>query len=460
MRPADRSAEPDPALAEEIVRLRSELEHVTRMRARRTRGIATAALVLLTTLGVIAGTVSYWAHRTVFDEDRYMEVVGPLGEDPAVTSALSHYLSDQIVTALDLERRIREALADVPQVPERALVLAAPIADAADDLVRKRVDEFVASQEFRTLWVEMNRVGHAKVVALLRGDDEQLPNVEVGDAEVRLNLLPIASGVLHRLVQDGVGRVAPGVTVPDLTVTDIPESARQRLGEVLGVSLPPDFGEVTIMTRQKLDQMRAAMHTFDRMVWGLIVLSILLGAATLVVAVNKRRALVQLGVGVVVGLVLGNVAIRRVKEAVVDRIDSGDGKGAARAVMDDTLASLRDVGIAVVVVALVIAVVAHLVGPPRWLTGSARWVRRQTTAPDTRQRIAENADGLRIAVIALGLLALFFTGVGVLSVLFVGGLVALCLWMVERVRRTAAPESSGETGVDEVPRPTGRRSGP
>jgi len=53
-----------------------------------------------------------------------------------------------------------------------------------------------------------------------------------------------------------------------------------------------------------------------------------------------------------------------------------------------------------------------------------------------RHRIAANADGLRIAVVALGLVVLFFTGVEMGAVLVVGGLVALGMWGIEAVRRT------------------------
>jgi len=413
--------------------------------------VATAVLAVLTTISVIASTVAFWGHRTVFDQDHYMEVVGPLGANPAVTGALSTYLGDQIVTALDLKTRIADVLKDIPQLPEKADLLVGPVANAvanaADDLIRRRVTEYVASQDFRNLWLEVNKVGHEKIVALLRGDYKKLPNLKVDDAEVRLNLLPIVSRVLRQVIQDGVGRIAPGVTVPDVSAKDIPDSARRRLSSALGVTLPPNFGEVTIMSKQKLDTVQRTVNRVDRLVWGLILLSVLLAAATLVVAVNKRRGLVELAVAVVVGLLLAAVTVRRVKEAVVDRIKSGQAKGAARAVMDETLGSLRAVAVVVVVAGIIVAVLAHRVGRPRWLTGSIGWVRRQAGSSGNRTRIAENADGLRIAVIAAGLLALFFTGVNGLAVLAVGLVVAVAVWAIEGVRRSAAPE--GPAASDE-----------
>ncbi len=460
--PPEREADPETeaALEAEVVHLRSELDRVRRVRARRTRRIATAVLAVLTTASVIAGTFAYWAHQTVFDQDHYMEVVAPLGANPAVTGALSSYLGDQIVTALDLRTRIADALKDIPQLPEKADLLVGPVANgvasSANDLVRRRVSEYLASPDFRNLWVEVNRVGHEKVVALLRGDYKKLPNLKVGDAEVRLNLLPIVSRVLRQLVQDGVGRIAPDAKVPDVTVKDIPDRARQRLSQTLGITLPADFGEITIMSRKKLNSLQGIVNSFEHLVWGLMLLSVLLAAATVVVAVDKRRGLVELAVGVVAGFFLAAVVIRRVKEAVVDRIKSGQAKGAARVVMDHTLGSLRAVAMVVIVAGLIVAVLGHLVGRPRWLIGSYRWARKQAARPDTRTRIAENADGLRVGVVGLGAVALFFSGINVLAVLILGVLVGLLVLGIEGVRRTEEPDRAASAeGSDGDQTPVG-----
>ncbi len=60
-------AHSDASLEQEVVRLRSELDRARRVRARRTRRIAATVLAVLTTISVIASTLAFWGHRTVFD---------------------------------------------------------------------------------------------------------------------------------------------------------------------------------------------------------------------------------------------------------------------------------------------------------------------------------------------------------------------------------------------------------
>lgn len=59
--PTGDEADPGVDLGVEVARLRTELDRVKRVRARRTRRIATTVLALLTTISVIASTVAFWA---------------------------------------------------------------------------------------------------------------------------------------------------------------------------------------------------------------------------------------------------------------------------------------------------------------------------------------------------------------------------------------------------------------
>ena len=178
-------------------------------------------LVALTALSVLASTLAYWAHRTVFDQGRYLSLVVPLAEDPAVKAALATYLTDEIVSVLDLDKRIADALGEIPQLPKRVPeLIAGPVANMGNDLIQKEVTRFVDSQDFHALWNQINTIGHEKVVALLRADYKKLPNLRLEGEEVRVNLLPIVSEVLQRVVQKGVGLVASGITIPDISVTE------------------------------------------------------------------------------------------------------------------------------------------------------------------------------------------------------------------------------------------------
>ena len=402
--------------------------------------MTTWALVALTALSVLASTLAYWAHRTVFDQGRYLSLVVPLAEDPAVKAALATYLTDEIVSVLDLDKRIADALGEIPQLPKRVPeLIAGPVANMGNDLIQKEVTSFVDSRDFQALWNQINAIGHEKVVALLRADYKKLPNLRLEGEEVRVNLLPIVSEVLQRVLQKGVGLVASGVTIPDISVTEVSDSARQRLSSVLGITLPEHFGELTVMSKENLDDAQALVGRLDRLVWALVLLSVALALATLLVAVDKRRGLVQLALAVAVGLLLAAVAIRRVKEELIGRVGDDQARDAAGSVVSATLATLRDVGWFILVCAVVIGVVGYLAGRPRWLRAVLGRGRAATAARNPRlaATVVRYVDGFRLAGVAVAVLVLVMTGIGVLQVVLVVAALGAYLWAVEEARKSA-----------------------
>ena len=95
-----------------IVQLSSELEAAKSAGPPRhpVRATISWVLLVLASLGVVASTLSFWVHETLFDTDRFMAVVEPVLRDPAVERALATRLGDQVVTALDPETRVADAL--------------------------------------------------------------------------------------------------------------------------------------------------------------------------------------------------------------------------------------------------------------------------------------------------------------------------------------------------------------
>jgi hypothetical protein len=355
-----------------------------------------------------------------------------------VKAALTTYLTDQIVTVLDLDQRIADALGEIPQLPKRVpQLIAGPVANMGNDLVAKEVTRFVDSQAFRDLWHQINAVGHEKIVALLRADYDKLPNLKLEGEEVRVNLLPVVAEVLQRVVQAGVSLVVSGVTIPDISVSEIPDAARQELSSLLGITLPEHFGEVTVMSKTNLDDAQALVGRLDRLIWALVLLTLGLAVATVLVAVNRRRGLVQLALGVSVGLLLAAVAIRRVKEELVGRVGSEKARGAVDSVVSATLASLRDVGWIILVAAVLIGMVAYLAGRPRWLRSILGHGRSAARDPRLLAAVAAYVDGFRIAGVVVALLVLVLMGIGVLQLVLVAGALGVYLWAVEEARKAA-----------------------
>ncbi len=169
------------------------------------------------------------------------------------------------MTALEVESRLEGVL------PDEVSMLAAPLASGVQDVIAKQTQEIVASDRAREAWVEANRVAHEKIVELLRGEAGVV--YAEGD-EIRLNLLPVVSRVVSEL-RLRFPRLFPGiVTVPSVTAeTPAPEAIAQ-FEEAVGRDLADDFGQITLMQNEKLEQAQRAVELFDRAVWLLVIVTI------------------------------------------------------------------------------------------------------------------------------------------------------------------------------------------
>ena len=452
----------------------------------RVRGWLSLVLVVLASLVVLAAVVTVWAHERVFNTDKFMATVEPSLEDPAFYASMSGYVTDQTLVALDIETRVTDALDRLDTYLSEAIVeainpdpqilellsrfdrpsltaLAPSISAALETRVADRIDSFVTSEEFRTAVVELVRRGHQAAVALVRDDLAELPNVTIEDGEVRLNLIPLITATLQR-VFDEIRDFLPDVTLPSV-VSDRAAEAREQLGAALRAELPDDFGQLTVMTEEDLSTAQEAAGRFDRLVWLVAILAIVLIAAAIAVAQNRRRAVVQVAIGVIVAVVLGVAAVRRLEAAIIDSIENPDGAATAAALIGDVIGDLRRVVWVIVVVAVVVAIAAYLAGRPAWLERlreqrAARGTAGGSGASDLDRWIAPKFDGLRIAGIALAVVILYFIGIGVVSVLVVGGLLALYLWAISTARNRAADTPSEGAGAEaQVTVPAGPDTG-
>lgn len=409
--------------------------NVVRKRAGRTkpRRILTSTLIGLTCLSLVPTTVGVWVNRTLWNTDKYVSTVVPLADNPAVIEAMATQLTDQAFVALDVQHRVEEALASLSagtSIPEKITLLAAPITASLKGVIHDQAVTFLKSDAFQTFWLKANQELQPKIVALLEGDYSQLPNVTVGEADVQLNLLPILAQVLRNLTQGGLSSLGINVTIPDISAST-KEVALQALSTALGVTLPEDFGQVTIMTSAQLHDYQDAAHLLRTLGWSLLALTVLLIVLTIAVSPTRRRTIVWLGAGGAAAIVIGAVILRRVVRTIVDQISSQEARDAARAVVTELGGSLKHAGRLVGWTAIIIAAVAYLLGRPAWLIRAVAWVRQLTLdtpgGSDAQKWVAARADALLIGGVAVAVLVLFITGIDWLQVIVVAALLALYL---------------------------------
>jgi hypothetical protein len=373
-------------------------------RRSRLRGLLAVLGVVLCCVLLVAASLGVWAKRSFLKTDVFSDRAGGLIDDAGVQSSLSTYLTDQLNQLIDPEAILEEAL------PGRGQILVVPLAGAVEGFVGDQVDGFVRSETFAQLWKTSVEVAHRELVRVLEG---RTPLLEESEDHIVINLLP----VINRLLAQ-IGEVSPElfgrtVDLPTITVEDVPDRARDALGDALGVTLDENFGTFTVYDDGALSSAQAAVSLADRLVWVLIALVPIAIVATLAVSPRRRRTLLQLTFGIAIAMVLVRRLVFLFQKDLLDLVRITSNVPAVSAVSDAFLDPLLDGALWLGIGALAIAALAVLTGPYPWavrLRGGAVGLTRAVAnqAADrsqdqaTRDRVAANLDLLRIGGAVVG----------------------------------------------------------
>jgi hypothetical protein len=407
---ADVVAERD-RLRAEIDDLRGQLVVGKARRSGRVRRISTSVLVVVTSLVVTVAVTGVWARGYLLNTDRWVREVGPVVEDPAVQAALGVWITDELMTVIDPQDFFEEVL------PERGQILAAPLSNAVQGFVNDQVDTFIASDAFQRLWVEVNRRAHARAVDVLEGDLGD--NLQVEGDEVVLNLVPVLNRVLAEIGDASPEILGREVDLPTVTVDELPEDAIDKVATALGRDVPDDFGQFTVFRADRLQEAQDAVSLFDRFVVLAVIAAVLLIAASLWLAPRRRRTLLQLMVGIGLGVVVVRRLGLRMGDDIVDFVRP-ENRDAASVVVDAFISTLMDLTAWVLVIAVVIALVAALSGPYPWaraVRGRSATVARGvwTTATTAAARrpdepvvawMADHREALQLGGVLVGIVVL------------------------------------------------------
>ena len=364
-------------------------------------------LVVLTVVGLVVSTAAFWARGVVFEEEEWIDTIRDLPRQEEVAIALADYLTGQLFIAVDFEARLEDAL------PDEVSVIVPVLTSATRGFIADEVSGFIQSDGFETLWVTANREAHRLLIALL---DEQpiLPGLERSDDEITLDLLPAINALLDLLEGAAGGIVGSDVALPDIDDSQSTEATIQALGERLGVDLPDDFGQIVIYQGDKLPQPRDTIVLIERIRVAAVLATILLGALAILVAPNRRRAMIGLLVGSAVGfglLLLGPGALR---DAVGDLISDEQNQDAARAAVNVVFDSYISLYRWMLATALFSAATIYLSGGGRVARRVRRAVRtrvdRLSFSTDVGEFLTRYVLWLRIGgVVVAALLLLLFT---------------------------------------------------
>ncbi|GAA0468960.1 hypothetical protein GCM10010167_27680 [Paractinoplanes deccanensis] len=366
-------------LRAEVAGLRRELatreKRPPRRTSRRVRGIVAAILAAVAAFALVLSVVGLWAARTALNTDRWVTTVAPLPQDPAISAAVAQYATDQTFTVINVEQRLRDVL------PQQAGFAAGPIAGQLHQQVERIVTNVLRSDGFQTVWIELNRRVHDRVMAVVEGDSEVV--TAAGD-HIDIDLLPLINQALRELSAQLPTLFGKQITLPDLSSGAIPDNLRVRVEEALGVTLPANFAQFTVYDGGQLKALQDTVAASKRYLALFVASTIVLVIAAFVVSPRRRRTAVQLGIWLVVAALTVTVILRAVRREAVAQVPEGVYRDGVNAAVDSVFALLRERGTQIIWIGALLALLAYLVGPgriPRWLRRQAvtggRWAWRE-----------------------------------------------------------------------------------
>ena len=311
---------------------------------RRGGWLRTTAAVLLITLGAVLAplaVVAVWASSQITDTDRYVETVAPIGESPAVQTAITNDITNAVVSRLDvaaITTRAVDTLASRGILPaeivDQLKALAGPVSNGVTGFVHDEVAKVVTSSRFSDAWVQANRVAHQEVVGALTGEGAK--SVAVENGTVTVDLAPIVDRAKARLVARGF-------------------SLAEKIPEVDATFVVLDSPDIT--------KVQSGLRLLNTLGPWLPFIALVVLAAGVYAARNHRLAVVGAGLGVAAAMVIVGVGLLIARRAYLDAVPAAAAPGRRRVIFDAVVRFLREAIRAAGVLGLVVALGAFFTGP-------------------------------------------------------------------------------------------------
>jgi hypothetical protein len=408
-------AAPDAAEIERLrlenERLRHEVEELEtagpRQKKHWIRGTAVGVLLALGFLLVPSTLTALWTHNQLMNTNRYVQMVGPLADNPDVQQAVADDISAQVWQSVDVQALLQQYL------PPKLTFAAPALANQVENQVNGLILKAVQSPEFATVWTNANKTAHQALVDFL--NKKPASNVSISGDTLVVDLGPYIAQIKQRLIDAGISvasnipDVSPSVTIPVANIS-------------------------------ALQKARQAVHVLNILTFVLPLLVLLCFGLALWLARDRRRVLIWIGVlialdALVVGLGLAWGRTTYLGAATSDLFPAS----AAAAVWDQVVGFIKSGNRMIFALGVVIALAAAVTGPYPWATklrasfSGAIDAGGQKTGLGTGPFgawVARNVRVLRILVVVVAALTLVlwtYPTANVIIWLVVGVLVALAV---------------------------------
>ena len=302
----------------------------------RRRGIALSLVVVGTVVAFLA-VFAIWVQRQALDTENWTNSSSQLLEDPAIRSAVSAYLVDQLYANVDVQGELRNAL------PQQFKGLAGPAAGGLRNVAGNVADQALERPRVQALWEQANRRAHRRLLQVIKGGN-------------------------------GAVSTSGGVVSLDLGALLSDVSSRTGVGGRLTSKLPPGAANIVILRSDQLKAAQNIANAIRPLAIILTALALLLFALAIWLGRGWRReALRAAGVGFVIAGILVLVVRRFAGTQLVDALATTDAiKPAVQAAWDIETSLLVTVAGATIAYGIVAVLAAWLAGPTSWAVGLRR----------------------------------------------------------------------------------------
>ncbi|MFE3323642.1 hypothetical protein [Streptomyces sp. NPDC059176] len=314
-----------------------EASRTARAQRHRVRSFFSALLIVIGCVLAPLCIVARWTASEVGDTDRYVATVAPLASDPDVQQAVATRVTNAVMQHIDLANLLEGvAPTDRPRLEAALGKLGNSLEGAVRSFVQDRAQDIVASDAFKTLWIEANRRIHAALDKALTGSGGGA--IELTNDAVKIDLGPVIEQVKQRLVAEG------------LTIA-------QRVPEI-----HTDF---TVFQSQDIGKIKTGFRLLELASTWLPVIAVVCLAAGILLSAHRRRSLVAAVLGVAFAALLLGISLTVFRAIYLDSLPAGVSQPAAESVYDALIHYLRTSIRTVITLGVVIALAAWLSGPGR-----------------------------------------------------------------------------------------------
>lgn len=265
---------------------------------------------------LISANLVFWTARTLVETDRYTDATQSLIKKPAVQKAIADKTTEAIFTKVDVTALLEETL------PPRVQFAAPSLAAQIETFTNNKANKLLASKEFEHVWVNTNQKAHERFIEAIRNYK--------GDGTI--NISDIYAKLAARL-------------------------ENTKLAFLQNVTLPSKIGSIQVIDAPWLRQANYVVVNLDTIRLVTILLFVVLTAAAVAIAKNRRRVTISVGIFFAVLMAITLVAVRISREVLVAQVDPRYQRAAIEAYqavfnpfVSQTIA-IMSVGVAVALVA-------------------------------------------------------------------------------------------------------------